>query len=156
MAHSTPEPPAPSQPASRRHPALGLPVWAIVGLALLSVPRVFAHDLGLDAGPLPAVLTIGPVVIWIAVVLWARVPSPVLTLLAVGAVYGVALGVVHNLLWDQVFGDDPPALGDLDADLAEVPLRIATAISSLFTGVAVGLVSGLVAVFVRNIARKAE
>lgn len=122
----------------------------------MAVPRVFAHDLGIDAGPLPAILTIGPVVVWIAVVLRARVPSPVVTLLVVGAVYGVALGIVHNLLWDEVFGDDPPALGGLDPDLAEVPLRIATAVSSLLTGVMVGLGSGLLATLVRSIAGKAR
>jgi uncharacterized membrane protein len=118
------------------------------------VPRIFAHDLGVDVGPIPAVLTIGPVLVWIAVVLGARVPSPVVTLLAVGAVYGLALGIVHNVLWDQVFGDDPPALGELDADLSEVPLRIATFVSSVFTGVVVGLVSGLAAVGIRTVSRR--
>lgn len=156
MDHSTPEPAHPSYATSRQGRSLGLPLWAIVGLALISVPRIFAHDLGLDSGPIPAVLTIGPIVIWIAAVLWARVPSPVVTLLVVGAVYGIALGIVHNLLWDEVFGDDPPGLGNLDADLSEVPLRIATAVSSFFTGVMVGLLSGVVATLVRNLSRKAR
>ncbi|NYJ00850.1 hypothetical protein HNR19_001548 [Nocardioides thalensis] len=151
----TPEPAGPSTSATRPRRPLGLPVWAIIGLALLSVPRIFAHDLGIDAGPIPAILTVGPVVVWIVAVLWARVPSPLVTLLAVGAVYGVALGIVHNVLWDQVFGDDPPTLGDIDADLSEVPLRIATAVSSVFTGLIVGLLSGLVATLVRNISGKA-
>lgn len=119
---------------------------------MLSVPRIFAHDLGLDAGPLPAILTVGPVVAWITVVLLVRVPSPVVTLLAVGAVYGVALGVVHNILWHDVFGENAPNLGNLDADAAEVPLRIATIISSFFTGVMVGLISGLVATAIRKLA----
>jgi hypothetical protein len=146
MTQNHPGPPAPEQ-----HPRspLGLPVWALVGLAMLSVPRIFAHDLGIDVGPVPAILTIGPLVVWIAVTLRARVPSPILTLLAVGAIYGLALGIVHNLLWDQVFGDDPPALGELDEDLAEVPLRAATLVSSVFTGVAVGVVSGLIATAAR-------
>jgi hypothetical protein len=134
---------------------LGLPVWAIVGLAALAVPRILLHDLGVDVGPLgAAVLAIGPSVVWVLVVLRARVASPVVTLLAVGAVYGVALGVVHNLMWDEVFGDDPPTLnGVVDDDLAEIPLRIATFVSSLFTGIVVGLISGLAASGLRAVAR---
>lgn len=156
MDHTTPGPAGPSSVTTRTRGRLGLPVWAIIGLALISVPRVFAHDLGLGAGPVPAILTIGPVVVWIAVVLAARVPSPLVTLLVVGAAYGVALGIVHNILWNEVFGEDPPMLGDLDAGVSEVPLRVATAISSVFTGVMVGLLSGLVATLVRSISRKAE
>ena len=144
--HSAPPASSPPRPSHR----LGLPLWAIVALALLSVPRIFAHDLGLDGGPLPALLTFVPVVVWVTVVLLARVPSPLMTLLAVGAVYGVALGDVHNLLWDEVFGENGPALGNLDADAAEVALRIATLVSSLFTGVMVGLISGLVATGLRK------
>lgn len=154
MLPDTPAPDDASRPTPPRGRALGLPAWAIVGLALLSVPRIFAHDLGVDVGPIPAVLTIGPVLVWIVVVLRAGVPSPVMTLLAVGAVYGVALGIVHNVLWDQVFGDDPPTLGELDADLSEVPLRIAALVSSLFTGVVVGLVSGLIAAGIRSFSRR--
>ena len=116
---------------------------------MLSVPRVFAHDLGLDGGPLPAVLTLGPVVVWVVVVLWARVPSPLVTLLAVGAVYGLALGVVHNILWDEAFDGSSPELGNLDPETAEVPLRFAAFVSSLFTGIMVGLICGLVATAVR-------
>ncbi len=130
---------------------LGLPAWALVGLAMLSVPRVFAHDLGVDSGPVYGILTIGPLAVWILVALRARVPSPVLTLLAVGAIYGIALGIVHNILWDQVFADDEPMLGDLDADTAEVPLRIAAFLSSVFTGVAVGVISGLIATGIRSV-----
>ncbi|MEU8224007.1 hypothetical protein [Kribbella sp. NPDC048915] len=123
---------------------LGLPPWAIVGLALLGVPRILAHDLGITSPPIQGLLTLGPAIVWIFVVLRAKVPSPVVTLLAVGVVYGLALGIVHNLMWGQVFGDNPPELGVLDADTAEVPLRFATFVSSLFTGAAVGLVIGVI------------
>ncbi|UMG91856.1 hypothetical protein [Nocardioides sp. TF02-7] len=140
----------PPQPAAGRR--LGLPLWAVVGLALLSVPRIFAHDLGLGGGPIPALLTVGPVVVWVVVVLAARVPSPWVTLLAVGVLYGVALGVVHNVLWDEVFADDPPGLGALDPERAELPLRVAAFVSSVFTGTAVGLVAGLVATGLRALA----
>lgn len=149
-----PTPPAPATaPRTRR---LGLPLWAVAGLAMLSVPRVFAHDLGIDSGPVYGILTIGPLVVWVLVALWARVPSPVVTLLAVGAVYGLALGIVHNLLWDQVFADNEPVLGDLDADMSEVPLRIAAFVSSVFTGVAVGVICGLAALGIRTLSSRAH
>lgn len=151
MTHDRPTPASP--PIRPRH-RTGLPIWAVLGLALLSVPRIFAHDLGIDAGPVPAILTIGPLAVWILVALRARVPSPVLTLLVVGAVYGLALGIVHNLLWDEVFGDDEPVLGELDADLAEVPLRVAAFVSSLFTGIAVGVSCGLVASAIRAVSAR--
>jgi hypothetical protein len=146
-----PPPPSPLPPRSRN--ALGLPIWVLVCLAMLSVPRIFAHDLGVDSGPIYGILTIGPLVVWIFVVLRARVPSPILTLLAVGAIYGIALGIVHNIFWDQVFGDNEPMLGNLDADTAEVPLRLAAFASSVFTGVAIGVISGLIASAIRTISR---
>lgn len=155
MTQNYPAPAAPPPSPQPRNP-LGLPIWALVGLALLSVPRIFAHDLGIDTGPIPAILTILPLVVWIAVVLRARVPSPILTLLVVGAIYGVALGLVHNLLWDQVFGDNGPMLGGLDEDLSEVPLRIAAFVSSVFTGVAVGVICGLIATGIRALSSRSR
>lgn len=142
----------PAAPPGRPERPLGLPLWAIVALAGLSVPRIFVHDLGIEVGALGnALLAIGPAAVWILVVLLAKVPSPVVTLVAVGAVYGVALGVVHNLLWGSVFGAGASDLSALtpDVDLAEYPLRIATFVSSLFTGLMVGLIAGMVATGIR-------
>jgi len=129
---------------------LGLSLPWIAGLALLGVPRVVAHDLGPPPQAVNLVLVLAPIAAWIAVALWKRVPNPLVTLLAVGLVYGVLLGAVHQVLWTQAFADGAPALGGnlagtLSPAAEDLLLRGAAMVSSLFTGVLVGLISGLVA-----------
>jgi hypothetical protein len=128
----------------------GLPLYALPALALLAVPRVVLHDLDViqEGTAVNALLVFLPPVVWVAVVLRARVPNPFLTLLAVGAWYGVFLALGHQLLWEASFGDDPPRLGGnlagrLSPGAEEVVLRAFAAVSSLFTGVLVGAVTGL-------------
>lgn len=134
-----------------RRSGLGLPFIAIIGLALIAAPRVVLHDLDLisEGTPVNALFVFLPPVIWIAVVLWKRVPSPFLTLLVIGAVYGVFLALGHQLLWNVSFGGNPPQLGgnliNLDPGLQSAILRFFAAISSLFTGVIVGAITGLIA-----------
>lgn len=135
-------------PRTRR--SLGISPLTIVGLAALAVPRVVAHDLGPVDPTINLLLTFVPIAVWLAVVLWRRVPNPFLTLLAVGAVYGVALGAIHVLLWDQAFGGGSPVLGGSIDGVLPPPvegalLRGFTLLSSLVTGTAVGAVTGGVA-----------
>ncbi|WP_020380297.1 hypothetical protein [Nocardiopsis potens] len=119
-------------------------------MALLGVPRVVAHDLGPPPQAVNAVLVFVPVAVWIAVALRKRVPSPLVTLLAVGLVYGVLLGAVHQVLWTHSFAGGAPELGGnlagtLSPAAEDLVLRGASMVSSLFTGALVGLISGLVA-----------
>lgn len=134
---------------------LGLPLWLLVGLAALAVPRVIVHDLGITVGPLiQAILALGPPAVWVLVAVRARVPSPVLTLVIVGSLYGCALAVAHNLMWDTALADrvlGGPLAGKLDADTAEGLLRVATAVSSVFTGMVLGLITGLLAIVLRRL-----
>lgn len=130
----------------------GLPLWAVVALGLVAVPRAVLHDLDRmpDSRLLVVALAVGPPILWTGVAVAARLVSPVRTMAAVGAVYGVALGLVHNLLWDRAFGHRDVRLGGelrgtLPAAVEELLLRGATTLSSLLTGLAVGLVTGLVA-----------
>lgn len=135
--------------ASRR--SLGLPLAAVVALALLAAPRVVLHDLDIieEGTPLNAVFVFVPPLVWIAVVLVKRVPNPFLTILAVGACYGIVLALGHQLLWDANYGDDPPQLGgnlaDLDPTAEAVIIRGFAVVSSVFTGVIVGAITGLIA-----------
>jgi hypothetical protein len=138
--------------SSRRHGRLGLPVIALVGLASLAAPRVVLHDLGViaEGSLVNALLVFGPPVIWILVAVCARVPNPFLTVLTIGAIYGVFLTVGHQIFWTTVWANDPPRLGgNLAGQLApaveSVILRIFAVFSSLFTGALVGAISGLVA-----------
>jgi hypothetical protein len=129
---------------------LGLSPVALAGLAVLGVPRVIAHDLGL-AGPLAnGLLVFAPLLIWVVFVLVGKVPAPFLALLAVGLVYGVLLGLLHQVFWTAAFAGDPPRLGGelagaLPAVLEDVVLRAIAFVSSLLTGAFVGVAAGAVA-----------
>lgn len=130
---------------------LGLPLLAILGLALLTFPRVVLHDLGIiqEGTPVNAALVFVPPLVWIVVALVARVPRPLLTLVVVGFCSGVLLALGHQALWHVAFADGAPRLGGNLADLGpgaqELTLRGAAAVSSLVTGVVIGAVAGLVA-----------
>lgn len=136
---------------SSRHRPLGLPFAAVLGLALLAAPRVLLHDLGIiDEGAFVNLLLVFiPPVAWIVVVVWAKVPNPFLTLLVTGACYGVLLAGIHQLFWEQAFNGSPPALGgnfsSLDIGVRRAVPRVAAVFSSMFTGVAIGAITGLVA-----------
>ncbi len=129
---------------------IGLPVWAIVGLAALGVPRAVAHDLGPVDPVVNALLVFVPVAIWVVVALWRRVENVVVTLLAVGVCYGVFLGVVHQLLWHVAFDAEGPSLGGnlegaLPSVAEEVVVRGFSFVSSVVTGMLVGAVAGVAA-----------
>ncbi|RCK69273.1 hypothetical protein DT076_12490 [Desertihabitans brevis] len=141
---------------------MGLPVVAIAGLALLGAPRVVLHDLGVlsEGTALNAVFVLAPPLVWVLVVLLARVTIPFRALLAVGAGYGVLLAVIHQLLWTHAFGGAPPQLGgtlaDLDPTAQEALLRGNAVVSSLVTGLVVGALTGLVALALTVLLRRAR
>ncbi|GAA4913267.1 hypothetical protein [Streptomonospora salina] len=135
--------------ALRRRPGL-LPWWCVLGLAALGLPRVVAHDLGLVGPAANTALVFGPVLVWVAVAVLGRLRRPLVALLIVGAVYGVLLAAVHQVLWAQGFAGDPPQLGgELAGTLPPASegalLRAAAVVSSVATGVGIGAVSGAVA-----------
>lgn len=137
----------PTTPKNR----LGLSWWAIIGLALLAVPRVVLHDLHiLEEGTLTnALLVWVPPIIWVIVVVATRVTRPFLALLSVGVVYGLFLATGHLIFWDQAFSNGTPQLGgnlaDLNPLIQAIILKGFTVLSSGITGTLVGAVCGLVA-----------
>lgn len=154
----SPVPPAPA-PASKRRP-LGLPLVAIIGLALLAAPRVILHDLGVihEGTALNALFVFLPPVVWIVAVLVARAPNPFLTILVIGAFYGVFLAIGHQLMWGVAFADGPPVLGGnlagLDPAIQSGIVRSFAAVSSLVTGTVVGAITGLVAWAISALTRR--
>lgn len=152
-----------SQANQSRQPAgLGLPIPVVVGLALLGVPRVVLHDLGViqEGTAANGALVFVPPLIWILVAVLARVPKPFLTMLATGAVYGAFLVIVHQVLWTTSFGGNPPTLGgnleDLDPTMQNIVLRVFSVPTGLITGVVVGALSGTVAWGVRAAVRRSS
>ncbi|OQO89623.1 hypothetical protein B1813_22175 [Saccharomonospora piscinae] len=129
---------------------LGLSWPMLCGLAALGVPRVVAHDLDLVGPVVNSVLVFLPPLVWLVVVVARSVPSPLRTLAAVGLVYGVLLAATHQLLWQRAFEGESPVLGGnlagaLPPEWEAVVVRVFAGGSSVVTGVAVGVVTGLVA-----------
>lgn len=137
-------------PTTPRH-RLGLPVIAIVGLALLAAPRVVLHDLNIieEGTSVNALFVFLPPLVWIVTVLITRVPRPLITLLAVGLCYGVFLALGHQILWNHSLGDNPPQLGGnlagLDPTAQSLIFRSFAVASTLLIGVVVGAISGAIA-----------
>lgn len=136
--------PGPELAAARRNP-FGLPILALIGLAAVALIRVVLHDLHVieEGSAITWVLAIGPVMLWIVVAVMNRVPRPFLTVLVIGAIFGVMLVITHQLLWDFAFQGNPPSIGDGPG--ASVIPRIAAIPSGLFVGAMIGAVGGLVA-----------
>ncbi|WP_240811231.1 hypothetical protein [Brachybacterium sp. SGAir0954] len=132
---------------------------AVVGLALLAVPRVVLHDLGVltPGTALNLVLVVAPPFVWVATALLAGVRRPFVTLLAIGVVHALLLALVHQLLWGAAFAGAAPRLGGrlagLDPLVQELVLRSAAIVSSLVTGIVLGAVLGLLAEVLARVAR---
>ncbi len=128
----------------------------MLGLASLGVPRVIAHDLHwVDSGSIANLLLVFvPPAIWIAVVLKNKSSRPFTDLLTVGILYGVLLGITHQLLWHIAF-PSPPQLGGNLSDLSPAATAIVTRtfgfLSSLVTGAITGGAAGLVGLVLKRI-----
>ena len=150
MTHTTPPQPAPDAPRRR---GLGLPIIALVGLAALGLPRVVLHDLHIidEAQPASWILALGPVAVWIAVVVVKRVPKPFLTVLVVGLILGVMVAITHQLLWGFLYADNPAFRSN--SSIAGVLPRLAVLPGSIFAGALLGTVGGLIAWGIRTLIR---
>ncbi|MET0423025.1 MAG: hypothetical protein ABW046_04085 [Actinoplanes sp.] len=124
-----------------------LPWPVLLLLALLALPRAVLHDLHVidERTAVNLLLAVVPPLIWIVVVVAARVTRPFPALLVVGGLYGVLLAAVHQILWSRNLADRPVT------DLPEFVLRTFAAVSSLFTGLLVGAVAGLLAWAARRV-----
>ena len=135
--------------AARR--TLGFSWPALVALAALAAPRVVLHDVGVieEGSFVNGLFVFVPPACWLAAVLWRRPPRPFLTVVVIGALYGVFLAIGHQLLWDAAFGGVTPTLGGnlsgIDPAIQEGIFRAAAAVFSLVTGTLVGVVTGAVA-----------
>lgn len=146
--------------ARTRSTRLGLPLLALLGLAVLASLRGVLHDLHLveSGSPLTLVFVIVPLIVWVAVaVVWSS--RPFVSLLVAGLLHGLLLGATHLLLWDANLagaGIDQPALGGALAGvlpplLEAVLLRVAAFVSSVIVGAVLGSVAGLLAWALRRL-----
>ena len=93
----------------------------------------------------PVLVTILISAIWVGVVAAGRVPSPVLTLAAVGAVYGVLAIVLQQIMW-TILLDGPPEGAPFSA-----PILMISWIAIVVTNTIWGTLLGLLAAGVRSL-----
>jgi hypothetical protein len=146
---------APDRPA-RRFPGTDLPVWLMLGLVALGLPRTVLADLGIvapESSLLYYVLALLPFAVWLAVAVVHRSRRPFLDFLVLGILYGLTLVVVHQVLWDvgPSLGHQPPDgavafAAQFGPDWRGLALRGYTVLVALLIGLGTGAVTGLVAV----------
>ena len=139
---------APTSAPARAH-RLGLPVLALVGLALLRVPGPLLEDLGVirSGDPIAWALAWAPVVVWVLVVVLRKAARPFLTVLTTGLISGALLVLAYQLFWEQLFGDFTSA--DLTIRLIAIP-------GGLVNGALFGAIGGLVAAGIRVIVTRRD
>lgn len=132
-----------------------VPLLTLFLLALLGVPRVIAHDLRwVGSGDFVNLLLVFvPPIVWLIVVLWKGKEHVFKSLLLIGVIYGLYLGITHQILWTRAF-DTPPVLGGNLKDVSPVVNGLITRtfgfISSLLTGTVIGLGLGLIGRFIHR------
>jgi len=141
---------------SRRFPLTDLPVWLLLVLVSLGVPRTILADLNIvppESGPLYYILALVPFTAWLAVAAMRRSRRPLADFLMVGLLYGLSLVIIHLALWDARagYGNLPPAGAAEFADgfgpgWGEVALPAYAAGIATMIGLGSGLVVGLCAV----------
>jgi hypothetical protein len=93
-----------NQHVSRRFPATDMPAWMVLVLVALGGPRTILSDLDVvapESGLLYYCLALLPFAVWLAVAIARRSRRPFLDFLVVGALYGVSLAIIHQLMWTE-------------------------------------------------------
>ena len=128
---------------------LGVGIFELAALSLLGLPRVILHDLSvIEEGTFfNSLLVFVPVIVWIIYILRRKVKAPFLSMLLLCIIYGIILGITHQILWTQSF----PEGVQLGGNLSELPAAVSNAIirgfaflSSITTGTIMGLALGAV------------
>jgi hypothetical protein len=135
---------------SRRFPGTDMPIWLMLGLLALGLPRTILADLDVvppDSGLLYFVLALTPFAAWIVVAVVRNSRRPFLDFLVLGSLYGLSLLLVHQALWElgPSLGEHPPQSAVDFADQfsgawRELALRTYTSGIAMVIGVGTGLV----------------
>ncbi|WP_440896059.1 hypothetical protein ACS127_16230 [Amphibacillus sp. Q70] len=132
---------------------LGISIMSLLLLSLLGIPRVLLHDFSLieEGSFINHLFVFVPMVIWIGFIVWKDVKRPFLSLVVVGLFYGIFLAIGHQILWNVAF-DTPIQLGGnlsgLPQGISTSIIRIYAILSSVTTGIVVGMVLGIMTSFI--------
>jgi hypothetical protein len=162
---TTPATPATAAPTAgatgvrRRFPATDMPIWLMLGLVALGVPRTLLADLDVvppESGLLYYSLALTPFAAWLVVAVVRRTRSPIADFLILGVLYALSLVVIHQGLWElgPSLGYHPPESAvdfadRFDPSLRELAERAYTCGVAMAIGVGTGLVAAIVAAAAR-------
>jgi len=140
---------------ARRFPGTDMPVALTLALVAAGLPRTVLADLGIvapESSLLYYVLALAPFAAWTAVALVRSTRRPFLDFLVLGALYGLSLIVVHQILWDAgpSLGHSPPEsalafAARFDPAWRELALRAYTSGIAMMIGLGSGAAVGVVA-----------
>lgn len=93
----------------RRFWLTDMPVWLMLLLVALGLPRTVLEDLDIvapESSLLYYVLALTPFAAWLAVAIFRPTRKPLMDFLVLGALYGLSLVIVHQALWTQQHDTD--------------------------------------------------
>lgn len=131
----------------RTFPCTGLPVWLVLSLIALGLPRTILSDLGVvepEGSWVYYVLALTPFAAWFAVAVALRSRTPFRDHLVVGTLYGLSLVVVHETLWALGWSVGHTPLDDVGQHSTAFAI-------AMMIGVGVGVVAGGVAAAAKGV-----
>ena len=144
---------------ARRFPGTDMPIWLMLVLLALGLPRTVLADLDIvapESSLIYYVLALAPFAVWLVVAIVRTSRRPLADFLVLGILYGLSLVVVHQVLWEvgPSLGHHPPESAVRFADQFSAAwrgfaLRAYTSGIAMVIGVGTGLVAGLIAVGAR-------
>lgn len=140
----------------RRFPLTDMPVWLMLVLVALGLPRTILADLDIVAPEnslLYYVLALTPFAAWLVVAIVRSSRRPFADFLVLDVLYGLSLVVVHQVLWDvgPSLGHNPPEsavdfANQFSPAWRELTTRAYSSGIAMVIGVGTGLAAALVAV----------
>jgi hypothetical protein len=138
-----------------------MPVWLMLLLVALGLPRTILADLGIvepEGSLFYYFLALIPFAAWFAVALFRETRKPIADFLMLGVLYGLSLVVVHQILWDvgPSLGHQPPAgavsfANSVSPGFHELALRGYTIMIAMMIGIGSGIVAALVALVAKAV-----
>lgn len=145
----------PSRVVSRGILGSDMPVWIMLVLVGLALPRTVLTDIGViePDGPLIYyVLALAPYAVWLTVAVLRRTPTPLRDHALVGTLYGLSLVLVHEIFWnvESSQGHNPPQeaidlASGFDAPIQDLVIHGYEFVVAMMIGVGSGIVMAIIA-----------